>query len=131
MGLLSLVAFTYGFVTAIASEIPKLDPANQTRDLAKNSYIFAADGTLLATLRGDENRVVVKSEDIAPVMKQAIVAVEDRRFWEHCGVDIRGIARALWADVSQKEFVQGGSTITQQFVKNMLLQTSTGRSPGR
>ncbi|HEX2506523.1 MAG TPA: hypothetical protein VHK22_09980, partial [Gaiellaceae bacterium] len=79
VGLLSFVAFTYGFVTAVASEIPKIDPASQTRDLAKNSYIFAADGTLLATLRGDENRVVVQSEDIAPVMKQAIVAVEDRR----------------------------------------------------
>jgi penicillin-binding protein 1A len=124
VGLLSLVAFTYGFVTAVASEIPKLDPANQTRDLAKNSYIFAADGTLLATLRGDESRVVIKSEDIAPVVKQAIVAVEDRRFWEHRGVDIRGIARALWADVRQKQFVQGGSTITQQFVKNMLLQAN-------
>jgi penicillin-binding protein 1A len=118
------VAFTYGFVTAVASEIPKIDPASQTRDLAKNSYIFAADGTLLATLRGDENRVVVQSEDIAPVMKQAIVAVEDRRFWEHRGVDIRGIARALWADVRQKELAQGGSTITQQFVKNMLLQAN-------
>jgi penicillin-binding protein 1A len=122
VGLLSLVAFTYGFVTAIASEIPNIDPANQTRELARNSYIFAADGTLLATLRGDENRVVVGSEDIAPVVKQAIVAVEDRRFWEHRGVDIRGIARALWADVTHKELVQGGSTITQQFVKNMLLQ---------
>ncbi len=124
VGLLSFVAFTYGFVTAIASELPQLDPANQTRDLARNSYIFAADGSLLATLRGDENRVVVKSDDIAPVMKQAIVAVEDRRFWEHRGVDIRGIARAAWADVRQQELAQGGSTITQQFVKNMLLQAN-------
>jgi penicillin-binding protein 1A len=123
--LLSFVAFTYGFVTAIASEIPKLDPANQARDLSKNSYIYASDGTtLLAVLRGDENRVVVKSKDIAPVMKQAVVAVEDKRFWEHRGVDVRGIARAVWADLSQKELVQGGSTITQQFVKNMLLRTN-------
>ena len=122
LGVLSLVAFTYGFVTALASEIPKLDPANQGRDLARNSTVYAADGSVLAVLRGDENRVVVSSEDIAPVMKQAIVAVEDRRFWEHRGVDIRGIGRALWADLSQKELVQGGSTITQQFVKNMLLE---------
>jgi penicillin-binding protein 1A len=122
--LLSLVAFTYGFVTAIASEIPKLDPSNQARDLSKNSYIYASDGrTLLAVLRGDENRVVVKSSEIAPVMRQAIVAVEDKRFWEHQGVDVRGIARAVWADITQKQLVQGGSTITQQFVKNMLLQT--------
>ncbi len=53
-------------------------------------------------------------------MKHAIVAVEDRRFWEHRGVDLRGIGRAVWADVQSKELVQGGSTITQQFVKNTL-----------
>ena len=69
-------------------------------------------------LRGDEARVSVASEQIAPVMKQAIVAVEDKRFWEHDGIDMRGIARAVWADVRNKEIVQGGSTITQQFVKN-------------
>ena len=51
-------------------------------------------------------------------MKQAIVAIEDKRFYEHRGVDVRGIVRALWADVRNKRAVQGGSTITQQFVKN-------------
>ena len=51
-------------------------------------------------------------------MKQAIVAIEDKRFYEHRGVDLRGIARAVWADVRSKSVVQGGSTITQQFVKN-------------
>jgi penicillin-binding protein 1A len=65
---------------------------------------------------------VVKSDDIAPVMKQAIVSVEDRRFWEHRGVDFKGIARAVWADVRNKKVVQGGSTITQQFVKNTYTQ---------
>ena len=52
-------------------------------------------------------------------MVQAIVAIEDRRFWEHQGVDARGIARALWADVRHQRVVEGGSTITQQYVKNM------------
>src|SRR5438876_4900917 len=51
-------------------------------------------------------------------MLQAIVAVEDKRFYQHRGVDVRGIARAVWADVTSKHVVQGGSTITQQFVKN-------------
>ncbi len=55
-------------------------------------------------------------------MKQAIVAVEDRRYWEHQGVDLRGIFRAVWADVSNKEVVQGGSTITQQLVKNTYIE---------
>ena len=62
------------------------------------------------------------SDQIAPVMKQAIVAVEDRRYWEHRGVDVRGIARAVWSDVRHKEVVQGGSTITQQFVKNTVTE---------
>ena len=54
-------------------------------------------------------------------MKQAIVAIEDKRFFEHRGVDVRGIMRAVWQDVQNKKVVQGGSTITQQFVKNAYL----------
>ena len=54
-------------------------------------------------------------------MKQAIVATEDKRFCEHRGIDVRGMARALWADIRHKGAVQGGSTITQQFVKNALV----------
>jgi len=74
-------------------------------------------------LRGSESRVVVDSEHISPLMKHAIVAIEDRRFYEHRGVDIRGIARAAWADVRHQGVVQGGSTITQQFVKNACVKT--------
>ena len=118
LGLVCTVSFTYGLVTAIASEIPELDPRNQA-SLEQDGYIYASDGkTVLAVLRGEQSRVVVESDEIAPVVKQAIVAVEDRRFWEHRGVDLRGIGRAIWADIREKELVQGGSTITQQFVKN-------------
>jgi len=116
--LVSLVAFAYGLVSAVASDLSGLEPRND-QQVEQLGYIYASDGkTVLATLRGDESRVVVKSDAIAPVMKQAIVAVEDRRFWEHRGVDFRGIARAVWADARNKKVVQGGSTITQQFVKN-------------
>ena len=73
---------------------------------------------MLAILRGDESRVLVGSEAIAPIMKQAIVAVEDKRFYEHNGVDLRGIVRALWQDIRSQGVVEGGSTITQQYVKN-------------
>ncbi|TMC67282.1 MAG: penicillin-binding protein, partial [Chloroflexi bacterium] len=62
-------------------------------------------------------------------MKHAIVDIEDRRFYEHRGVDLHGILRAAWADVSHKSTVQGGSTITQQFVKNSL--TNSDRSIAR
>jgi penicillin-binding protein 1A len=116
--IVSLVAFAYGLVSAVASDLSGLEPRND-QQVEQLGYIYASDGkTVLATLRGDESRVVVKSDAIAPVMKQAIVAVEDRRFWQHQGVDFRGIARAVWADARNKRVVQGGSTITQQFVKN-------------
>jgi penicillin-binding protein 1A len=116
--LVSLVSFAYGLVSAIASDLGDLEPGKGKRP-QQLGYIYASDGkTVLAVLRGDETRIVVPSDRIAPVMKQAIVAVEDRRYWEHEGVDARGVLRAVWADVRNKEFVQGGSTITQQLVKN-------------
>ena len=117
--LVAVVSFTFGLVRSIASEIPALEPGSPDERAPQNGYIYASDGkTILAVLRGPESRVVLKSDQIAPVMKQAIVAVEDQRFWKHRGVDIRGIARAVWADIRNKKIVQGGSTITQQFVKN-------------
>ena len=95
------VSFTYGLVSSIASELPQLEPGKEQRE--RLGYIYASDGkTVLAVLRGSENRIVVGSEEISPVMKQAIVAVEDRRFWEHQGVDMQGMARAVWADIRSK-----------------------------
>jgi len=112
------VSFTYGLVSSIASELPQLEPGSEHRT-ERLGYIYASDGkTVLAVLRGSESRILVESDEISPVMKQAIVAVEDRRFWEHQGVDIQGMARAVWADIRSQDFVQGGSTITQQFIKN-------------
>ena len=71
-------------------------------------------------LRGSEARTLVEYDEIADPMRHAIVAIEDRRFWEHDGIDLRGIGRALIADIRQQKVVEGGSTITQQFVKNAL-----------
>ena len=111
------LSFTFGLVRAVASEIPALDPAAQRSDV--DTVVYAENGrSVLAVLRGEESRVLVRTEDIAPLMRQAIVSVEDQRFYEHNGVDVRGIARALWQDVRQQGIVEGGSTITQQFVKN-------------
>ena len=76
---------------------------------------------MLAVLHGDESRVIVGSDRIAPVLKQAVVAIEDKRFYEHEGVDYSAIARAFFADVAAGGAVQGGSTITQQFIKNAYL----------
>ncbi len=115
--LLGLASFTFGLITAVAGQIPNCDPARVPHEV--DGHIYANDNrTILATLRGAESRILVSSDQIAPIMRQAIVAIEDKRFYEHRGVDLRGIARAVWADVTSKKVVQGGSTITQQFVKN-------------
>ncbi len=108
LGLLGSASFGFGFMTAVAKEIPRLDPSRQgARE--ENSYILNFEGDRnLAVLRGGENRVIVTSDDIASVMKQAIVAVEDRRFFDHRGVDARAIARAFWADVREPERRPGG-----------------------
>jgi penicillin-binding protein 1A len=112
-----VTSFTFGLITAVASQIPSCDPTRVPREV--DGHIYANDGhTILATLRGAESRILIGTGDIAPIMQQAIVAVEDKRFYEHNGVDLRGIGRAVWADVTSKKVVQGGSTITQQFVKN-------------
>jgi penicillin-binding protein 1A len=125
LGLVGSASFAFGLVTAIASELPKLDPANYKRDAkVKNGYIYTADGRVLAVLRGEQARIVVRSDEIADVMKQAIVAVEDRRFFEHRGIDVRGIARAVWQDLRNRAVIEGGSTITQQFVKNAYVKSS-------
>jgi penicillin-binding protein 1A len=125
---LALSSFTFGLVTAIAGEVPKLDPSRAQPEV--NTKIYDSTGKrVLAILRGNENRVLVDYGEIAPVMKQAIVAIEDRRYFEHSGVDVRAIGRAVWADVSKQGVVQGGSTITQQFIKNTYVKNQ--RSIGR
>ncbi len=126
---MALVSFAFGLVSAIASDVGSLEPSTNKKP-EQLGYIYASDGkTVLATLRGDESRIIVPSDKIAPIMKQAIVAVEDQRFWEHRGIDYRGIVRAIWADIRNQKVVEGGSTITQQFVKNTY--TSNERTVSR
>jgi penicillin-binding protein 1A len=82
--------------------------------------IYAENGELIASLFR-ENRQIVPLTDIPPVMRQAVVAIEDERFFSHRGVDPRGILRALWRNVREGEVVEGGSTITQQLARNLFL----------
>jgi membrane peptidoglycan carboxypeptidase len=88
-----------------------------------NSAVFAADGSLL-TYFYRNNRTPVAAEQIAPVMKQAIVDIEDSRFYEHGGLDVEGTLRALARNLAAGAVLEGGSTITQQLVKQTLLQTA-------
>ena len=69
----------------------------------------------------ERNRQPVPLSRISPWMPKATVAIEDRRFYQHGGVDVEGIARALWKNVSAGEVVEGGSTITQQLVRNLYI----------
>jgi penicillin-binding protein 1A len=120
LGVLAITAFSYGVVVALGQQLSGLDPFHQ-RSEQVDGYVYASDGhTILAVLRGSQSRVLVHSQDISPWIKQAIVATEDKRFYEHRGIDIRGMARAFIADIRHSGAVQGGSTITQQFVKNAL-----------
>ena len=102
------------------SELPA---SLQSPPLSQLSVIKAADGTPLATFYY-ENRQSVSLYDVAPTMRQAIVAIEDSRFYEHHGVDPKGILRALLKDTSSGAAVQGASTITQQYVRQALVETN-------
>src|SRR3954452_8028521 len=115
LGILAAVSTVFGMMMAVASDLPKLELST-----ARNSVILDKDGHQLGYLTGNQKRVFLKEAEVAPVMKHAIIAIEDRRFYTNEGVDLRGIGRAFYQDVVQKKVVQGGSTITQQLVKNAL-----------
>lgn len=97
----------------------------EVEPLNEASRIEAADGSLLATFY-TENRIMVPLDEISPHMQHAVQAVEDHRFYEHGGVDMRGTLRAL-ANNAVTSDTQGGSTLTQQYVKNALLMDAVQR----
>ena len=90
--------------------------------LSQQSRILASDGTLIATPY-DENRIIVPLTQIAPVMRQAQIAIEDSRFYEHGGVDLYGVGRAFVANLGGG-YTQGASTLTQQYVKITLQENA-------
>ncbi|WEV76827.1 transglycosylase domain-containing protein [Janibacter cremeus] len=105
---------------ATAQGFNNLDDEFTANPLAQQSKIFSADDKLLATPY-DANRIVVPLEKIAPVMRKAQLAIEDSRFYEHGGIDVRGTSRALVSNLTSQS-TQGGSSITQQYVKMMLVE---------
>ncbi|HWS57711.1 MAG TPA: penicillin-binding protein [Actinotalea sp.] len=90
--------------------------------LSEKSTILAADGQVLATFY-DQNRIVVTLDQVSPQMRNAVIAIEDKRFYEHGGVDLTGMTRALVTNALTDE-TQGASTLTQQYVKNALIQAA-------
>ncbi len=114
---LGLVSLFYGFMTALAQDLPQFEVAQLAQQ--SNGVIYADDGkTVLGTLRSDQYRVLVRWQEIAPVMRDAVVSIEDRRFYEHGAIDPVGMGRAAVVNIWTGTLAQGGSTITQQLVKN-------------
>jgi penicillin-binding protein 1A len=109
------VVATYGRNLPAIDRLSDIEPAATTR-------IIARDGTVLARLY-DKDRVYVPITGIPPVMRHAIVATEDERFYQHHGVDLRGIARAAYANYRHEQITQGASTITQQLARNLFLNS--------
>ncbi|HWO08275.1 MAG TPA: transglycosylase domain-containing protein, partial [Polyangiaceae bacterium] len=114
-------ALAFYLVIAHFSEgLPSVEALKAGYDPPQTSRILAADGTLLSNVF-TERRTVIPFGDIPPVTKLAFLAAEDARFYEHEGLNYLGIVRAMWANLRAGGIVQGGSTITQQVVKIILL----------
>lgn len=112
-------------LTAQLSHLPHLTKAELHRPQAQSSMIFDAKGHLIRSLHGEQNRTDVPLSRVPKHIQKAIIAIEDQRFYEHHGVDVHAIIRALVTNVDSGTVQQGGSTITQQYVKNAII------SPGQ
>src|SRR5580698_8139620 len=116
--LLGLVSFVFGMFVAVASDLPSLTRFSQFKD-EQSSYLYDDLGHPIGVL-SQQNRVIVTPSQIPPIVKEAVISIEDKRFQTNSGVDIRGIARAFVQDVEHKGNLQGASTIEEQFIKNAL-----------
>jgi penicillin-binding protein 1A len=109
------VGFGAGTALSASCDLNTLRPV----EIGANSFVYAEDGSLLGSIPAERNREPVTNAQMSKWLPRATVAIEDRRFWQHGGVDYVGIARAAWKDVSAGKVLEGGSTITQQLVRNL------------
>jgi membrane peptidoglycan carboxypeptidase len=126
MALLSLpVVIPAGaFARDTAKRLGNIPPLPKVGPLAQRTTIYASNGSRLGML-ADENRVVVPIKQIPKIVRDAVVAIEDDRFYEHRGIDLRGIARAAVEDIRSGAIKQGGSTLTQQYVKLIVINDTS------
>ncbi len=120
VAVLFLVVYIASIYVSIRGDFNKIV---NVKMLPLPTKVYSSDGKLIAKF-GLQNRIPVKLSQISPWMRYAILAAEDARFYEHGAIDLVGIARALVVDVVKGKIVQGGSTITQQLVKNIYLTPS-------
>ncbi len=119
LGALAIVSTIFGMMMAVASDLPQIENRAEYQKLGTNSYLYDDHWRKIGLLAPPNSEVIDNFNRLGPMMRQAIVAVEDKRFWSDPGVDIKGVARAFMADVTGGAR-QGASTIAQQFVKNAL-----------
>jgi penicillin-binding protein 1A len=111
---------TGGAVMCSNVDLDSLQPV----EIGQNSFVYADNGAFLGSIPAEKNRQPVTLEKISRWMPTATVAIEDRRFYAHDGVDVSGVARAAAKNLSARKIVEGGSTITQQLVRNLYPITS-------
>jgi penicillin-binding protein 1A len=118
-GVAAVVAAAFTSASGVLNncDLASLKPVS----IGQNSFVYAADGSLLGAIPAERNRQPVKLEQMSPWVRQATVAVEDHRFYEHEGLDYEGILRAAIKNLESGAVVQGGSTITQQLVRNLYI----------
>ncbi len=119
-----------GMVSAIISTAPDIAEIEQSVQLEGfQTTIFNQDGKEITTLStANSNRIYVEYENIPSDLSNAFVAIEDERFWEHNGIDARGILRAFFVGVKNRNFSEGASTITQQLIKNQIFNVGLNES---
>ena len=115
--LLATVAFTGSQILLSQCSLSDLRPLS----LGENSFLYTDDMHLLGVVPSATNRQPLPLSRISPSLPQATVAIEDARFWQHGALDYQGIVRALYQDLSSGQIVQGGSTITQELVRNLYI----------
>jgi len=117
--LLPAAAVAVSIATYLQLPLPASLPRERPQADSLNSIVYGADGKPIGEFREAETRVPVPADQIPDTIRRAVVAAEDHNFFRHGGVDLRGTVRALYADLRSRRAAQGGSTITQQLVKNL------------
>jgi penicillin-binding protein 1A len=111
---------------AAACDLPTLREARQqAAELPQTSFVYTENGQLITRLHAGEDRVVIRARRIPDVVRNAVIAIEDQRFYDHAGLDLRAVLRAAYVDATRGQVVEGGSTITQQLVKQAYLTDET------
>ncbi|MCL4367029.1 PBP1A family penicillin-binding protein [Patescibacteria group bacterium] len=118
--ILGIILITIAGIVYFATQVPSPDQLSN-RNVAQSTKIYDRNGELLYDIFQNQNRTPVKLADMPDSIKQATIAIEDKNFYQHGGFSITGIARALFDLVLHRQVEGGGSTLTQQLVKNALL----------